>query len=57
VHLFLQVDLLDKLLLFCKDEDELTMKLAILSALSVFKDTIPGYKIRNPTEKEQPQQV
>ncbi|GAB2275563.1 hypothetical protein Dimus_010321 [Dionaea muscipula] len=43
---------LKELLLFCKDEDETIVKLALLSCSAIFKDIIPGYRIRLPTEKE-----
>ncbi|GAB2241695.1 hypothetical protein Droror1_Dr00018470 [Drosera rotundifolia] len=43
---------LKELLLFCKDEDDTIVKLALLSCSAVFKDIIPGYRIRLPTEKE-----
>ncbi|GAB4827335.1 hypothetical protein Ancab_034222 [Ancistrocladus abbreviatus] len=43
---------LKELLLFCKDEDNAIVKLGLLSALAVFRDIIPGYRIRLPTEKE-----
>ncbi|MCL7039049.1 hypothetical protein MKW94_025299 [Papaver nudicaule] len=35
-----------------KDENQEIVKLALLSLLAVFKDIIPGYRIRLPTEKE-----
>ncbi|KAI3889184.1 hypothetical protein MKX03_024638 [Papaver bracteatum] len=35
-----------------KDENQDIVKLAVLSLLTVFKDVIPGYRIRLPTEKE-----
>ncbi|XP_050224679.1 nucleolar complex-associated protein 3 [Mercurialis annua] len=37
---------------FCKDADHSIVKLGLLSLLAVFKDIIPGYRIRLPTEKE-----
>ncbi|KDP25090.1 hypothetical protein JCGZ_22625 [Jatropha curcas] len=37
---------------FCKDDDHTVVKLGLLSLLAVFKDIIPGYRIRLPTEKE-----
>lgn len=36
----------------CKDDDHAIVKLGLLSLLAVFKDIIPGYRIRLPTEKE-----
>ncbi|CAA0342441.1 unnamed protein product [Arabidopsis thaliana] len=41
-------DMLD----ICKDQNTKIVKLALLSLLAVFKDIIPGYRIRLPTEKE-----
>ncbi|KAI3982944.1 hypothetical protein MKX01_010427 [Papaver californicum] len=35
-----------------KDENQAIVKLGLLSLLAVFKDIIPGYRIRLPTEKE-----
>ncbi|XP_010531985.1 PREDICTED: nucleolar complex protein 3 homolog [Tarenaya hassleriana] len=35
-----------------KDENSKIVKLGLLSLLAVFKDIIPGYRIRLPTEKE-----
>ncbi|MCL7033959.1 hypothetical protein MKW94_010872 [Papaver nudicaule] len=35
-----------------KDENPAIVKLGLLSLLAVFKDIIPGYRIRLPTEKE-----
>ncbi|XWS42902.1 hypothetical protein CRYUN_Cryun16bG0054300 [Craigia yunnanensis] len=37
---------------FAKDGDHSMVKLGLLSLLAVFKDIIPGYRIRLPTEKE-----
>jgi nucleolar complex protein 3 len=37
--------------------DPLIRKLAILSQLSVFKDIVPGYRIRKVTEKEAAEKV
>ncbi|MED6107797.1 hypothetical protein PIB30_017499 [Stylosanthes scabra] len=36
----------------CRDNDPTIVKLGLLSLLAVFKDIIPGYRIRLPTEKE-----
>ncbi|KAL2897207.1 Nucleolar complex protein 3-like protein [Bienertia sinuspersici] len=44
---------LRELLSFCKDGDKAIEKSALLSSLVVFRDIIPGYRIRLPTEKEQ----
>ncbi|KAF9587726.1 hypothetical protein IFM89_004703 [Coptis chinensis] len=38
--------------LICKDDDQNIVKLGLLSLSAVFKDIIPGYRIRLPTEKE-----
>ncbi|KAI4302238.1 hypothetical protein MLD38_038012 [Melastoma candidum] len=43
---------LKEMLLICKDDDHSIVKLGLLSLLAVFKDIIPGYRIRLPTEKE-----
>ncbi|XP_065864961.1 nucleolar complex-associated protein 3 [Euphorbia lathyris] len=43
---------LKELLEFCRDIDPAVVKLGLLSLLAVFKDIIPGYRIRLPTEKE-----
>ncbi|CAA6658032.1 unnamed protein product [Spirodela intermedia] len=43
---------LKDLLQFCNDKDHKVVKLGLLSLLAVFKDIIPGYRIRLPTEKE-----
>lgn len=48
---------LKELLKFCKDEDKTITQAALLSCLVVFKDIIPGYRIRLPTEKEQEMKV
>ncbi|XP_021774492.1 nucleolar complex protein 3 homolog [Chenopodium quinoa] len=44
---------LKELLSFCNDGDKEIAKAALLSTLVVFRDIIPGYRIRLPTEKEQ----
>ncbi|KAG0625935.1 hypothetical protein M758_2G089700 [Ceratodon purpureus] len=36
----------------CEDRDDSVARLALLSAMAVFKDILPGYRIRLPTEKE-----
>ncbi|MBA0728030.1 hypothetical protein Golax_000965 [Gossypium laxum] len=43
---------LKEMLQFAKDGDHSIVKLGLLSLLAVFKDIIPGYRIRLPTEKE-----
>ncbi|WOL12256.1 nucleolar complex protein [Canna indica] len=43
---------LKELLQICDDEDHNIVKLGLMSLLAVFKDIIPGYRIRLPTEKE-----
>lgn len=43
---------LKDMLQISKDDDQAIVKLALLSLLAVFKDIIPGYRIRLPTEKE-----
>ncbi|KAJ6808298.1 nucleolar complex protein 3-like protein [Iris pallida] len=43
---------LKELLQICNDEDHNIVKLGLMSLLAVFKDIIPGYRIRLPTEKE-----
>ncbi|KAG8638203.1 nucleolar complex protein 3 homolog [Manihot esculenta] len=48
----LNIKTLKEMLQFCKDDDHAIVKLALLSLLAVFKDIIPGYRIRLPTEKE-----
>ncbi|CAL5192380.1 unnamed protein product [Lathyrus oleraceus] len=40
-----------------KDNDRTIVKLGLLSLLAVFRDIIPGYRIRLPTEKEQEMKV
>ncbi|KAL9227072.1 hypothetical protein vseg_002809 [Gypsophila vaccaria] len=47
------IKLLKEMVGFCKDKDKVTSKAALLSTLIVFRDIIPGYRIRLPTEKEQ----
>ncbi|THU50430.1 hypothetical protein C4D60_Mb06t20140 [Musa balbisiana] len=43
---------LKELLQICDDEDQNIVKLGLMSLLAVFKDIIPGYRIRLPSEKE-----
>ncbi|XP_022717551.1 nucleolar complex protein 3 homolog isoform X3 [Durio zibethinus] len=43
---------LKEMLQFSKDGNHSIVKLGLLSMLAVFKDIIPGYRIRLPTEKE-----
>ncbi|KAK9699416.1 hypothetical protein RND81_08G172000 [Saponaria officinalis] len=47
------IKLLKELISLCRDKDKVTSKAALLSTLIVFRDIIPGYRIRLPTEKEQ----
>ncbi|KAH7842812.1 hypothetical protein Vadar_009511 [Vaccinium darrowii] len=44
---------LKEMLQTSKDEDHIVAVLGLKSLLAVFKDIIPGYRIRLPTEKEQ----
>lgn len=44
---------LSEMLQISKSEDRAIVALALKSLLAVFKDIIPGYRIRLPTEKEQ----
>ncbi|XP_030553118.1 nucleolar complex-associated protein 3-like isoform X1 [Rhodamnia argentea] len=46
------IKLLKEMLQMCNDGNHAIVKLGLLSLLSVFKDIIPGYRIRLPTEKE-----
>ncbi|PIA63127.1 hypothetical protein AQUCO_00200866v1 [Aquilegia coerulea] len=46
------IKFLKEMLQMCKDGDESIVKMALQSLLVVFKDIIPGYRIRLPTEKE-----
>ncbi|XP_006300395.2 nucleolar complex protein 3 homolog [Capsella rubella] len=48
---------LKEILDLCKDENTKIVKLGLLSLLAVFKDIIPGYRIRLPTEKENEMKV
>lgn len=43
---------LKEMLQITNDDDHAIVKLGLLSLLAVFKDIIPGYRIRLPTEKE-----
>ncbi|KAL6272442.1 hypothetical protein ACE6H2_023134 [Prunus campanulata] len=43
---------LKEILQICKYNNHAIVKLGLLSLLAVFKDLIPGYRIRLPTEKE-----
>ncbi|KAF8389471.1 hypothetical protein HHK36_026166 [Tetracentron sinense] len=43
---------LNEILQICKDEDHNIVKDGLLSLMLVYKDIIPGYRIRLPTEKE-----
>ncbi|XP_056173997.1 nucleolar complex-associated protein 3 [Syzygium oleosum] len=46
------IKLLKEMLQMCNDDNHAIIKLGLLSLLAVFKDIIPGYRIRLPTEKE-----
>ncbi|XP_039165303.1 nucleolar complex protein 3 homolog [Eucalyptus grandis] len=46
------IKLLKEMLQMCNDHNHAIVKLGLLSLLAVFKDIIPGYHIRLPTEKE-----
>jgi len=46
------INLFRNLFKLCSDTQPIIMQLAIASALEIFKDIIPGYRIRLPTEKE-----
>ncbi|KAI9161375.1 hypothetical protein LWI28_016783 [Acer negundo] len=48
---------LKEILQIAKDDNPSISKLGLLSLLAVFKDIIPGYRIRLPTEKEQEMKV
>lgn len=48
-----EVELFDVFLeLHAKGADVMTQRMALLSAVAVFKDLVPGYRIREPTEQE-----
>ncbi|KAI5067225.1 hypothetical protein GOP47_0017753 [Adiantum capillus-veneris] len=42
---------------YCSDKDANVSSMAMLSLLAVFKDIVPGYRIRLPTQKELEMQV
>ncbi|KAK7404698.1 hypothetical protein VNO78_05654 [Psophocarpus tetragonolobus] len=46
------IKFLKEMVQISKDSDHTIVKLGLLSLLAVFKDIIPGYRIRLPTEKE-----
>ncbi|KAK7257069.1 hypothetical protein RIF29_30772 [Crotalaria pallida] len=46
------IKFLKEMLQISKDSDPIIVKLGLLSLLAVFKDIVPGYRIRLPTEKE-----
>ncbi|XP_028788879.1 nucleolar complex protein 3 homolog [Neltuma alba] len=46
------IKLLKEMVQISKENDQSIVKLGLLSLLAVFKDIIPGYRIRLPTEKE-----
>ncbi|KAE9620820.1 hypothetical protein Lal_00019209 [Lupinus albus] len=51
------IKFLKDMLQLCKDNDPTIVKLGLLSLLAVFKDIVPGYRIRLPTEKEMEMKV
>ncbi|CAJ1979347.1 unnamed protein product [Sphenostylis stenocarpa] len=46
------IKFLKEMVQISKDNDQTIVKLGLLSLLAVFKDIVPGYRIRLPTEKE-----
>ncbi|KAH9308919.1 hypothetical protein KI387_036830, partial [Taxus chinensis] len=46
------ISTLKELVEMCGDDDKNISRLALLSTLAVFKDIVPGYRVRLPTEKE-----
>ncbi|XP_027345897.1 nucleolar complex protein 3 homolog isoform X3 [Abrus precatorius] len=46
------IKFLKEMVQISKDNDHTIVKLGLLSLLAVFKDIVPGYRIRLPTEKE-----
>ncbi|XP_061350345.1 nucleolar complex-associated protein 3-like, partial [Gastrolobium bilobum] len=46
------IKFLKEIIQISKDNDHTIVKLGLLSLLAVFKDIVPGYRIRLPTEKE-----
>ncbi|KAJ7522542.1 hypothetical protein O6H91_18G016100 [Diphasiastrum complanatum] len=48
---------LKELMDMCSDSDERISQLAMLSLMAIFKDLVPGYRIRLPTAKELETQV
>jgi hypothetical protein len=48
----LQVHLLDEFAQLCLDADPIIRQLAYLASVEVFKDILPGYRIRLPTQQE-----
>ncbi|XP_057435299.1 nucleolar complex-associated protein 3 [Lotus japonicus] len=51
------IKFLKEMVQISKDNDHTIVKLGLLSLLAVFKDIVPGYRIRLPTEKEQEMKV
>ncbi|XP_045796088.1 nucleolar complex protein 3 homolog [Trifolium pratense] len=51
------IKFLKEMVQISKDNDDTIVKLGLLSLLAVFRDIIPGYRIRLPTEKEQEMKV
>jgi nucleolar complex protein 3 len=52
-----QVYRLNELAELCQDSDAVVRQLAILSSVEVYKDILPGYRIRLLTPAEQSQKV
>ncbi|CAN0330738.1 unnamed protein product [Phaeothamnion confervicola] len=48
---------MEELLSLVADHDAVVQQLAALSALAIFRDIIPAYRLRLPTEKERSQKV
>jgi hypothetical protein len=48
---------LNELAELCQDSDAVVRQLAILSSVEVYKDILPGYRIRLLTPAEQSQKV
>ena len=61
LSVYFQIKMLKELvqMLYEKDSDVLVTvrKLVMISLMELFKDIVPGYHIRLPTEKEQKQKV
>lgn len=48
---------MQRILGLLQDDDRAVQQLAVLSLLAVFRDILPSYRIRVPTEKELSQKV